>query len=227
MQGEADKIAARGGYDILMCWELHEVNFDEILSGRHDEYIRDYVRAASSYPGEVVLRPFHESNSNWYDWAPGSGRGFCSGPEQWKQAWRKVVQVARSTHKGNVKFLWCMNGRDIGGPPMESLFPGEDWVDYVGVDAFDWGGGDTLIDILTNAYNRITVLDTVHDFWIGETGMDTQSNGAANFYLSVYTTPNFPRLKTVCWFNAGPFRITTNPAALAVHKSQLVRMPQY
>lgn len=215
-----------GGYDILCCWEATGVYFSDILNGSKDQYIKDFVNAASTYPGQVVIRLFHESNGNWYDWSPGHN-GHVLDTNQWIQAWRHVVTVARSTGKTNVKFFWCMNGNDAGGPTMESLWPGQDYVDIVGVDAYNWGGGGTFDSILSDAYNRVTALDSVHDFWVGETGMDTQTNAAAAFYTSAYKSQSFPRLRTVCWFHTGNFAITLDSASLTVHKQQLPRMPQY
>lgn len=226
---EADKLVARGDYDILMCWELHEVDFDSILRGEHDSYIRAYVRAAALYPNLVVLRPFHESNGDWYDWSPGSGRGFVRDADQWKDAWKHVVRIARTVpDSGRVKFYWCMNGNDAGGPSMESLWPGAEWVDIIGADAYAWGGpeGGSFERIHAEAYRRITALHPTAEYWVGETGLNNQT-GTSEWYRGAYRSRRFPRMTTVCWFHTNNFVVDGDPDALAVHRAELPRAPQY
>ncbi|MCU1435378.1 MAG: hypothetical protein JWR71_2103 [Pseudarthrobacter sp.] len=226
---EADKLAARGNYDILLCWELHKINFDSILRGEHDAYIRSYVAAAATYPNLVVLRPFHESNGNWYDWAPGSGRGYVRDARQWKEAWRHVVRTARTVpDSSRVKFYWCMNGGDAGGPSMESLWPGREWVDIIGADAYAWGGpaGGTFAQIHADAYRRITALHPTAEYWVGETGLDNQK-GTTEWYREAYRSREFPRMTTVCWFHTDNFMVDRDKGSLAVHRAELRRAPQY
>jgi beta-mannanase len=212
-----------------LCWELHRINFDSILRGEHDAYIRSYVAAAATYPNLVVLRPFHESNGNWYDWAPGSGRGYVRDARQWKEAWRHVVRTARTVpDSSRVKFYWCMNGGDAGGPSMESLWPGREWVDIIGADAYAWGGpaGGTFAQIHADAYRRITALHPTAEYWVGETGLDNQK-GTAEWYREAYRSREFPRMTTVCWFHTDNFMVDRDKGSLAVHRAELRRAPQY
>lgn len=229
--GEADKLALRGDYDILMCWEAHGVSFADIVNGAWDDRIREYVTAAATYPGNVVLRPFHESNGQWYDWAPDSGRGFVTGPEQWVQAWQHVVSVARSSGATNVTFFWCMNAVDVGGVSMEELWPGEEFVDVVGLDGYNRGGPATFTGVLADGYERVTRLDREHDVWVGETGVATRNSRHRAFYRSAYTAKAFPRMTTVCWFDTSSdgedWSLSVHPEDVEVHRAQLPRAPQY
>lgn len=229
LRSEADKLAARRGYDILLCWELHKINFDSILRGEHDAYIRRYVAAAAQYPNLVVLRPFHESNGDWYDWAPGSGRGFVRDPRQWIEAWRHVVGVARTVpNASRVRFYWCMNGNDAGGSTLESLWPGAEWVDVIGADAYAWGGpsGGSFNQIHADGYSRITALHPTAEYWVGETGLDDQT-GTAEWYRAAYNSQEFPRMTTVCWFHTSNFILDGDPRSLTVHRAELPRAPQH
>ncbi len=229
LASEANQLAALGGYDILMCWELHKINFDSILSGEQDNYIRSYVGAAAQYPNLVVLRPFHESNGNWYDWSPGSNRGYVRDAAQWKMAWQHVVRVARTVPSSSrVKFFWCMNGNDAGGPTMEALWPGAEWVDIIGVDAYAWGGpdGGTFDQIHADAYRRITALHPTAEYWVGETGLDDQTD-SSDWYRGTYRSQQFPRMTTVCWFHTNKFVVDADQSSLLTHQSELPRAPQY
>ncbi|WP_157970549.1 glycoside hydrolase family 26 protein [Nakamurella deserti] len=223
---EAAKVAARGGYDILVAWEAHGVSFADLVDGRHDQYIWDFVNAAASFPGDVVLRPFHESNGDWYDWAPASGRGFVDGPDQWIAGWRHLVEVARRAGASNIRFLWCVNNTDASSTTLEALWPGADHVDHIGADAYNWSAGPTFDSIVGDVYDRVVALGPGRSFWVGETGLDGQDVGAADFYASVYGSRRFPQMAVVCWFSTDAFLLTGDAAAVAVHRAQLPRAPQ-
>lgn len=221
----AATLAGKTGYAILIAWELHGIVFDDLIAGRYDDYIWHFVNAAAAYPGQVVLRPMHESNGNWYDWAPASGRRYCRDPQQWLRGWRHLITIGRRAAGTNVKFLWCVNNTDAPGIRMEQLWPGAEWTDYVGADAYDWSGSGTFDAIFADVYGRLTALDASSDIWAAEVGVKGQRGGAARFYRSVYGSRGYERLRTLCWFSRGPFALTGNAAAAQVHRVQLRRAP--
>jgi mannan endo-1,4-beta-mannosidase len=222
----AQALSAKGGYDILCCWEAHGVNFADIISGAKDSVIKDFVTSADSYSGgEVVIRLFHESNGNWYDWAPRSGNPYVSTADQWIKAFQHVVTVGRSV-SSKVKWMFCVNGNDSGGPTAEALWPGSGYVDVIGHDAYALHGlsNGSFDTVHSPMYARVANLDATAPYWIGETGIGNQ-NGASGWYQDAYASRRLPRVSTVCWFNTQQFTITADPASLAVHKAQLARMP--
>jgi len=221
-------LAERGEYDVLMCLEGHGLSFAEVLAGEHDDFITGYVTAASaSTSNQVVIRLFHEANSDWYDWAPAVGSDYVTSAEQWQDAWRHVVTVARSTGVDNVRFFFCVNNTDVGGTTIEDLWPGEDHVDVIGCDGYSWNGPDTSFDeVHADAYARLTALHPTAEYWIGETGLD-QQDGSAGWYRDAYRSQRFPRLTTACWFSAREFALTGDPDAVDVHRAELPRAPQY
>jgi hypothetical protein len=227
---QADQLTARGQYDILLCWQPAHVQFTSIINGDHDEMIRKFIQGASRYPGTVVIRPFHEANGDWYDWAPGSGRGYVADADEWKKGWIHLVQVARSVAAPNVRFFWCMNAGDRGGITLEELFPGSAWADIVGHDAYSWAGsGTSFDDIHKVTYDRITALHPTAEFWIGECGLEQKEGfpvDAATWYRDAYQSQHFPRMKTLCWFHADPFRLDAASAVRRIHHTELNRAPR-
>jgi beta-mannanase len=105
-----------------------------IIKGKHDQYIRSWAKAAKAHGGPVIVRFAHEMNSNWFPWGikvnGNSSKSFV-------QAWRHVVSVVRSAGARNVKFLWSPYNAERGG--YSDFYPGNDWVDYVGVTSLNWG----------------------------------------------------------------------------------------
>ena len=224
---QAATLADRGGYDVLMCLEAHGIVFADVLAGDHDSWLTEYLAAASASAGLVVVRPFHESNGDWYDWAPAAGSGLVTDAEQWKDTWRHVVEVGRAADAPDVRFLFCPNATDSGDVTIEDLWPGAEHVDLIGCDGYSWNGTATSFDdVHADAYDRLTALHPTADYWIGETGL-TEQSGSADWYRAAYRSQRFPRLTTACWFSRGEFRVDADDDAVAVHAAQLARAPQY
>lgn len=69
----------------------------------------------------------HEPNGNWYPW--------CQNPADYVPAWRHFVSFLSST----VKRVFCVNNGDVvGGAKAEQFYPGDDYVDILAVDGYNW-----------------------------------------------------------------------------------------
>jgi hypothetical protein len=114
---------------------------DNIIQGDHDAYIRDWARAARNFGSRVIVRFAHEMNGYWFIW----GYGRCDNtPAKFKAAWKHVWNIFKGPGgegATNVKFLWSPFGKSR----LRKHFPGNAYVDYAGVTAFNWGpnGGPT------------------------------------------------------------------------------------
>ena len=86
--------------------------------------------------GDAVIRLGWEMNAPWYDWS--QRRCPPSDPQCFARAWRTVVTAMRSVPGQRFRFLWCVY--DTGSDPSPA-WPGGGYVDLVGDDVFDWGGG--------------------------------------------------------------------------------------
>ena len=107
---------------------------DNIILGHHDTYIRKWAQAAKSYGGKILLRFAHEMNGYWFIW----GAGRCDNtPAKFVSAWRRVWNIFRGVGgvgATNVKFVWSPYRKDFS-----AFFPGDNYVDYLGTTAFNWG----------------------------------------------------------------------------------------
>jgi glycosyl hydrolase family 26 len=85
--------------------------------------------------GSAVIRLGHEANGDWYPDSIGSTRRDFS---LWRKFWRRTVLAMRSVPGANFRFDWSVNAsyRPI---PFRLWYPGDDVVDYIGIDAYDSG----------------------------------------------------------------------------------------
>jgi hypothetical protein len=112
--------------------------YRNIAAGRHDRYIRAWAKAARDFGGPVIVRFAHEMNGTWFPW---SLTNHDNSPERFKQAWRHVVTIFRNVGARNVRFLWTPFQRCTTCSTAEyaDFYPGNRYVDYVGVTAINWG----------------------------------------------------------------------------------------
>lgn len=122
------------------------LSVSEIREGRADAYIRSYARDVRNYGKPILMTLFNgEFNADWW-WAvsPRANPNLTTG--DFVQAWRRVVDIYRAVGATNVAWAWIVNGypadpkeqpqidRDIG-----AYYPGDEYVDWVGVDVYDVG----------------------------------------------------------------------------------------
>jgi mannan endo-1,4-beta-mannosidase len=227
----ANQIAAlsTGRYDCMIAWEAWNVSFDEILSGNRDDYIKAFFAGASTYPGRVIIRLFHEMNGNWYPWSLSSSSSLVATPEQWISAWRRIVDLARAANARNVRFMFCPNANDVGGHSAETYWPGDDYVDIIGLDGYNWSWKSdgtpvtTAEQLIAPMYARLCQMHATAEFMVGEIASSDHPN-KGTWHEALYRSKLFPRLTAVAFFNQlkeEDWRLDSNTASLHVNQTYL------
>ena len=141
------------GKTLVIFWEQYGVTLDNIINGKSDGYISQYVADTRLYGGPVILAPFHEMNGNWDPW-DGTREG--NDPEKIIAAWKHVHDKFQGIT--NVKFAWTVNSDSVPDTPENSItayYPGDAYVDYVAVDGFDFDGTQTWESIFAGTLNKL------------------------------------------------------------------------
>jgi hypothetical protein len=91
----------------------------------------------ASGQADTILRPMWESNGPWM------GNWFGPGNETaWIARWRHVVDVCRAAAGNSFQFEWNVNVSEetptgaLGGGHVMNWYPGDSYVDYIGMDAY-------------------------------------------------------------------------------------------
>lgn len=171
-----------------------------IAAGRYDGYLRRSARAARAWDKPIFVRFAHEMNGDWYPWgvgAPGVSAGL------YKSAWRHVVRVFRREGADRVRWVWCPNVNQGGEIPFAGQYPGDSWVDWVGLDGFNWGYGGrsySFGQIFGSSYRTLRRLSP-KPVMIAETG--TYAHGRAKWISQALGRQlrRFGRVKALVWFN--------------------------
>jgi hypothetical protein len=108
------------------------VSIQACANGTYNAYWRQFGSVITSYGlGHSIIRLGWEFNGNWYVWK-------ASQPATWAKCWQQVVTSARSTAPG-LRWDWNVNrGVSSGLADPTKAYPGDAYVNMVGVDSYDW-----------------------------------------------------------------------------------------
>jgi hypothetical protein len=108
------------------------VSLEKGAHGDYNGYFKDLAENLVRFKlADTILRPGWEFNGGWYAWrAKGKTGAFA---EYWRQIVRTMRAVPGAEH---LQFCWnpTLGDQDF---PAEQAWPGDEFVDYVGVDVYD------------------------------------------------------------------------------------------
>ena len=109
----------------------------------------------------------HEMNGTWYPWGAKVGD---NSPGLYKQAWKRMHRIFADHGATNVKWVWSPLNSDVAGSPMEDWFPGDEYVDVMAPDGYNWGskhedfgGWMTFEEVFADSYKRLSKLGSDPD----------------------------------------------------------------
>jgi Glycosyl hydrolase family 26 len=183
------------------------VTLREVIEGKQDDRIRAWARTAREFGYPFLFRPWWEMNGDWYTW----GRD----PE-FIAAWRHFHDLVVAEGATNVTWAWVVNTiwSDPASDPAP-YYPGGAYVDWVGMDAYNWGRNEIQPDRWLTAEESIQptleVLEQVApgkpvcicesaSTEIGEGEPDEDKALWIHEMLDEYL-PSEPSIKAYLWFN--------------------------
>lgn len=105
-------------------------NLVDAAKGKYNDHWRKIAQQlATWHPNEPLLyiRTAWEFNGNWFHY------NSRDNPQAFIGAWRQFVTVFRSV-SNRFRFDWCPSG---GTDHVEASYPGDDYVDIIGLDLYD------------------------------------------------------------------------------------------
>ncbi len=120
--------------------EQPEYALARIVAGDFDAYIDDWAENLADWGHPVAMRFAHEMNGYWYPWAEGRNG---NAPGSYVDAWRYVHDRFTEAGADNVLWLWSPNVSYAGSSPLAPLYPGDDYVDWIGVVGYFGHGAET------------------------------------------------------------------------------------
>jgi len=202
----------------------------DIAAGVYDAYIDRSAAAAAAWGKPLFVRFGHEMNGAWYPWGRGSNGNT---PSLYKAAWRHIVRAFRSAGAHNVNWVWGPNQNFSGRFPFRQYYPGDGWVDWVGLDGFNWARSprwQSFDEIFAGSYNSVIEL-TSKPVMIVETGSWEEGGSKAVWVDSALNRelPRYKHVRAFLWWSVddprGDLRVESSPAALRTLRDALQSPP--
>lgn len=126
-----------------------------VAAGDFDAYYAAFARGlVASGRGNSIVRLSWEFNGNWFSWA-------AFDAVTWKASFRRVVGIMKA-QAPDLLIDWNGNigPSQVGHDPFTALYPGDDVVDIIGLDAYD------------NAWGRVVDAASWQHFRLQDGGLD-------------------------------------------------------
>lgn len=166
---------------------------------------------------KVYIRPGHEMNGTWYRWSATANQT----PTDYVNAFRHIHERfdhVGLTNKDSIQYIWspmsCGSINDCDPTHLaRGYYPGDRYVDWVGVDAYNWGnarssGWQSPETIMKQALDEVSNIAPSKPLTIPETGVPSNAGGDKNQWFndlygftSYYISPQKQRIKMLNYFN--------------------------
>ena len=230
---ELDAIAARGEIP-MVTWEPWTpdhvgIPLAAIARGDYDSLIGTAARAAAAWGRPILVRFAQEMNGRWFPWGLGVGGNTAA---EFIAAWRHIVDVFRADGASNVRWVWTPNETDRGTPGFRDLYPGNAYVDWVGIDGYNFGRTSTdtwqsFSQIFASSYRMMLSL-TSRPMMIAETSCAERGGSKAAWIRSALDTQlpsRFPRIRALIWFDqpigSQNWQVNSSGSSLAAFRSAI------
>lgn len=208
-----------------------EYRLKSILSGKFDVYLESWATEISQLKERLLLRPMHEMNGDWYPWC-GTVNGNKAG--DYVEAWKYIYEFLGSRVPVDiVQWVWSPYSSsypDKDENAMANYFPGDDYVDWVALDGYNWGScqsgssWQSFSEIFMPAYNEAIRLSN-KPVLIGETACSEKGGNKAAWISDAFKmTQGLSRIKGIVWFNTEKecdWQIDSTQAALDSFRSAI------
>lgn len=201
-KAEMDATHARGAIPLVTMGLGSEVTLEDVAAGSQDAAIRKWAQAAKAWGHPFFFSPWWEMNGGWYAW----GRS-----ESFIAAWRRFHEVVAAEGATNVTWTWTVNS--IWSDPLSDprpYYPGDAYVDWAGLDSYNWGRNPAQPDRWLTPEQTITpTLKLMRDVAptkpvvIVENASSEYGGNKTEYIREMLTTylPHHPEIGAYLWFN--------------------------
>jgi hypothetical protein len=176
-----------------------------ISAGDFDAYIKQWATAAASFGKPMQIRFGHEMNGTWYPWAVGVNGNSAT---DYQNAYRHVHDMFIKAGAANVQWVWSIdsaNKRPQGLKNADDYYPGDHYVDLVGIDGYNGGPTGATWDspegLFAGAIDVATSVAPDKPVWIYETGSGDKRGDKARWITDLFAYLERTRVSGLLWFN--------------------------
>ena len=208
-----------GAMDFVV-WEPWDTTMSKIAAGDSDSYITAFATAVRALNVPIALSFGHEFNGNWYPWGTTGTTA-----AQFVAAWQHVHNLFAAAGATNVIWIWDPN--DIYPVPdvsLEQYYPGDAYVDWVGVTGYwDQGGPDSYSTLYLPTLEEIRTF-TQKPFIIAETSVQPGTDEDQSLRDLFEAVQQHSDILGFVWYDydkGGDWRIENRPTLMTEFQQEL------
>jgi hypothetical protein len=211
------------GYMPDITWEPW-CGLDDIISGKFDSDLQKFGQDIATFGKPVMLRFGHEFNGDWYPWNYINGAAVPAAT--WVTAYKYVHDKIVDAGGTNAKWVWCPNNGNGGNNPQDilSYYPGDDYVDWLGIDGYNWGTSQSwsswssFSSVFGTAYQKLITKAPGKPMMLGEMGCTSTGGDKAAWIKDMFSQleNKYTHIKAFVWFNVNKetdWRFTADTAS--------------
>jgi len=209
----------------LVNWEPDGIDFHDIVSGSLDATIKARAAGAAALSRKFFLDFAAEMNGD-EAWSGNDAPLYVA-------AYKHIHDLFTAAGATNVVWAWCPNVTDTDNSNKTTMayYPGDAYVDWTGVDGYNWGAGDwqSFQQVFKNIYPLLA--EKKKPIIIGEMASSEQGGDKGAWIDGMLPTleAQYPLFKAVVWFDVDKerdWRINSSPAALTAF-SKMAKDPYF
>jgi len=200
----------------LVNWEPSKIDFAKIRDGSLDATILARANGAKALGKKFFLDFAAEMNGD-EAWSGNNAQLYVT-------VYRHIHDIFVAAGATNVVWAWCPNVTDTYGGNRTTMdyYPGDAYVDWTGVDGYNWGtkngGWQSFEQVFQNIY--VLLAAKKKPILIGETASSQAGGDKAKWIDEIIPTlrRSFPLIKGVVWFDINKeadWRISSSPESEA------------
>lgn len=111
---------------------------DAINSGQFDDSLKNWSISAAHFKTPIIAEYGTEVNGEWFSWNA-KWNGEQEGADKFINAYRRIINISREEEANNILWVFHVDDSDIPNQTwnrMERYYPGDDWVDWIGVSIY-------------------------------------------------------------------------------------------
>ncbi len=188
-----------------------------IMEGRYDPYIREFARKAARWGRPFIIRFAHEMNLSRYHWGTEAAEYGPASPEIYRGMFRRVADLFREEGAANALWAFCPNAESVPDAQwnrIDAYYPGDGYVDILGVDGYNWGlsktkekdGWDSrwmsFRRIFAPPLARLRELSPRKPVIVFETASTSKGGDKVRWFCEAMASAREMGLKGLVWFQA-------------------------
>lgn len=180
--------------------------YESITEGQCDEFLRNAARNLKSYEKPIFFRFAWEMNLPDMYW---SVQKVGSKPSDFANAWKRMHQIFKEEAADNVVWILSFNTSHAKTIPYKELYPGDEYVDWVAIDGYNWGdshdwsGWASFSGVFKNSYDELTAI-TNKPVMLSEVNSAPTGGNKSEWLrdmLDIQIPNNFTQIEAIVFFN--------------------------